>query len=149
MEAIKPACWQSLGGHSLTKAREAHHRKVLGEAAALFTKDISICLFEDSIPLASLGNPLTGTHLCLTAEAAADSPWPLSHVPVSLPKLLGSNLSTQLPHPALSSQTGSAGRLQPSRGRLPYPVSLSCFCFSLISFIGCDPWLWLRSARNF
>lgn len=101
MEAIKPACWQSLGGHSLTKAREAHHRKVLGEAAALFTKDISICLFEDSIPLASSGNPLTGTHLCLTAEAAADSPWPLSHSPC----LPSKTTRIQLVYPASPSCT--------------------------------------------
>lgn len=78
MEVIKPACWQSLGGHTLTKAKEAHHCRVLGKAAALFTKGISICLCEDSIPLASSGNPLTGTHLCLIAEVAADSPWPVS-----------------------------------------------------------------------
>lgn len=79
-----------------------------GEVVTLFTKGISICLCEDSISLASSGNPLTGTHLRLIAETTADSPWPVPVVLITFPKQLGSGLFTQLPqalpHTALPSQ---------------------------------------------
>lgn len=58
MEVIKPACWQSLGGHTLTKARKAHHCRVLGRQLHYSQKAFPYASVRTQFPL-----PPQGIHL--------------------------------------------------------------------------------------
>lgn len=55
MEVIKPACWQSLGRHTLTKAREAHHCRVLGRQSYYSQKAFPYASERTQFPLPPQG----------------------------------------------------------------------------------------------
>ena len=63
MEVIKPACWQSLGEHTLTKAKEAHHCRVLGRQSHYSQKAFPYASVRTQFPLPPQGLHLR-EHIC-------------------------------------------------------------------------------------